>query len=152
MEISDRREGVCAAFAKSLSLPVLPPPSLLTAGSLSAFDALVVMSHHFDSDAAVLATAVCCLGAGSALRYVGCLGPTRRREKLFDLVPSARDYYPAIIRAPAGLALGGDSPEAIALSIAAELHAALHEASGVSFSLALTGQEDHIHDERIERR
>ena len=52
------------------------------------------------------------------------LGPVRRREDLFRVLPrDARDALLPRLRSPIGLKLGGTGPEAIALSIAAQLQA-----------------------------
>jgi xanthine dehydrogenase accessory factor len=53
---------------------------------------------------------------------VGLLGPPARRDELLArLDASERDALRARLRAPLGLPLGGEGPEAIALAIAAEL-------------------------------
>jgi xanthine dehydrogenase accessory factor len=76
------------------------------------------MSHHLATDRAWL-TAL----APSALRYIGLLGPAARRDRLLaDLGPSAESLR-LRLHAPAGLAIGADSPESIALAILAEMHA-----------------------------
>jgi xanthine dehydrogenase accessory factor len=48
----------------------------------------------------------------------------RRREDLFRVLPlAAREALLPRLRSPVGLKLGGQGPEAIALSIAAQLQA-----------------------------
>jgi xanthine dehydrogenase accessory factor len=91
--------------------------------------AAVVMSHNLVADGRYLAAL-----AVSAIPYVGLLGPAARRERLYaELGPLAEALRPRL-RAPVGLDLGGASPEAIALSIVAELQASLHGRSGTPFS------------------
>ena len=62
--------------------------------------------------------------ASSGHRFVGLLGPRRRREDLFRLLPAeARAALEPRLHSPVGLDLGGQGAEAIALSIAAQLQA-----------------------------
>lgn len=96
---------------------------------LDGFDAAVVMSHNLVADGRYLAALADC-----AIPYIGLLGPAARRERLYaELGPRADPLRPRL-RAPVGLDLGGASPEAIALSIVAELQAALHGRGGAAFS------------------
>lgn len=86
---------------------------------LERYSAAVVMSHHLGADAQYLSGL-----ARSMIPYIGLLGPPARRERLLaDLGPLARDLTTRL-RAPVGLNLGGRTPEAIALSIVAEIQAA----------------------------
>lgn len=105
------------------------PEELASSVTLSAYTAAVVMSHHLASDLAYLREL-----ATSTVPYVGLLGPAIRREKLLsDLGESAAQLRPRL-RAPVGLALGGRTPESIALAIVAEIHAFVHDARGRPFS------------------
>jgi len=108
---ADRVEVVCT--------PMQNIPSLSVIGDAHA---IVIMAHHLENDARYLACAV----AGDA-RYIGLLGPAARRD---DVI--ARAAVPADPRVfgPAGLAIGADLPETIALSIVAQAHAVVHGASG----------------------
>ena len=100
------------------------PEELATVVELKHFAAAVVMSHHLPSDLNYLRHL-----AESPIAYVGLLGPAPRREKLLsDLGDSAR-HLRARLHGPVGLALGGRTPESIALAIVAEIHAFLHGAS-----------------------
>lgn len=90
------------------------------------FSAAVVMSHHLPSDLNYLKAL-----SETTIPYVGLLGPAPRREKLLaDLGIERAQKLRARLHAPVGLALGGRSPESIALSIVAEIHAFVHGASG----------------------
>lgn len=94
-------------------------PPLLVPGA-APFAAAVVMSHHLATDLAYLRAL-----ADSDIPYIGLLGPPVRRERLLkDLGADAARLRPRL-RAPVGLDLGAVTPEAIALSIAAEIHATL---------------------------
>lgn len=95
------------------------PASAAKAVADDRFDAALVMHHHFELDREALASL-----ADTAIPFVGLLGPPRRRDDLFRLLaPAARERLLARLRSPVGLDLGGHGPEAIALSIAAQLQA-----------------------------
>jgi xanthine/CO dehydrogenase XdhC/CoxF family maturation factor len=72
--------------------------------------------------------------APRSLLYLGLLGPRKRGERLLaDLArhgPALSAEQLSRIRTPAGLDIGAESPEEIALSIAAEITAALSGRSG----------------------
>jgi len=105
------------------------PEALGDVIDLAGFSAAVVMSHHLPSDLAYLQVL-----ADSKLPYVGLLGPAPRREKLLtDLAERAERLRPRL-HAPVGLALGGRSPESIALAIVAEVHAFVHGANARSLT------------------
>jgi xanthine/CO dehydrogenase XdhC/CoxF family maturation factor len=102
-----------------------PAQELAATVELSQFPAAVVMSHHLPSDLAYLRVL-----AASQVSYVGLLGPAVRRDKLLmDLGPAAEGLRERL-RAPVGLALGGRTPESIALAIVSQIHAFLHGADG----------------------
>lgn len=95
------------------------PSSAAMAVADGRFDAALVMHHHFELDREALE-----LLADTDIPFIGLLGPIRRREDLFRLLPpAARDRLLPRLRSPVGLDLGGYGPEAIALSIAAQLQA-----------------------------
>jgi xanthine/CO dehydrogenase XdhC/CoxF family maturation factor len=83
----------------------------------------VVMMHHFGRDFAVL-HALLPLG----LPYIGLLGPRRRSGELLARLQEFRALDADMLHclhAPAGLDIGSEAPEEIALSIAAEAGAVL---------------------------
>ncbi len=120
-----------ARFAEGARLLRADADELDNAVVLDEMDAVVVMSHHLIADGKYLAVL-----ARSKIPYVGLLGPAARRERLFvELGPAAESLRPRL-RAPVGLDLGGRTPEAIALSIVAEIQATLHRRGGAPFSAA----------------
>jgi len=95
-------------------LPATPTQAL--AGGLQA-DAALVMHHHFELDRETLDVL-----AAHPPSFIGLLGPRRRQQDLFQLLrPDQRQALMPRLRSPVGLRLGGEGPEAIALSIAAQL-------------------------------
>ncbi len=93
---------------------------LLHAEQSRSFNAAIVMSHHLATDLRYLRVL-----AGSKIPYIGLLGPASRRDKLLSELGSAAEAIVTRLRAPVGLDLGAASPEAIALSIVAEIQATL---------------------------
>ncbi len=89
----------------------------------------LVMTHHYLYDRAILADLLV-----SPVPYVGLLGPKRRAEDLLaDLAGQGvrlSDDQVARLHGPAGLDLGGEGPETIALSLVSEILAVDQERSG----------------------
>ncbi|MCU0999630.1 XdhC family protein [Stenotrophomonas maltophilia] len=80
-------------------------------------DAVLVMHHDFELDREALVAL-----ADTEVAFIGLLGPRRRREDLFKLLtPDQRHRLSSRLRSPIGLNIGGRGPEAISLSIAAQL-------------------------------
>jgi len=97
------------------------PDELLSVVDATLFSAAVVMSHHLPSDLKYLRAL-----AATTIPYVGLLGPTARRERLLADLEADAGKLRSRLHAPVGLPIGGRSPESIALSIVAEIHAFVH--------------------------
>jgi xanthine/CO dehydrogenase XdhC/CoxF family maturation factor len=83
---------------------------------LDARTAAIVMSHSFAQDTFFLESLL-----ARPLGYVGVLGSRRRTLDL--LARLGRDAMPPELHAPAGLDIGAETPEQIALSILSEVQA-----------------------------
>jgi xanthine/CO dehydrogenase XdhC/CoxF family maturation factor len=118
-----------AHFPSAESVVLARPEELASVLHLEHFSAAVVMSHHLPSDLNYLHAL-----SEAPIPYVGLLGPAPRREKLLGDLGSRAQQLRLRLRAPVGLALGGRSPESIALAIVAEIHAFLHGANARSLS------------------
>jgi len=103
-------------FAKADCVIEVDPRELARRVSLDEFDAVVVMSHHLETDRTYLSQLV-----DVPARYLGVLGPPARRSRLLDLLGESGEALRPRLKGPVGLDLGADSPESIALSIVAEL-------------------------------
>jgi xanthine/CO dehydrogenase XdhC/CoxF family maturation factor len=78
--------------------------------------AAVVATHNFGRDCAALRHLL-----PLGLHYLGLVGPRKRRDEiLIDVIDSGAEMTSQLF-APAGLHLAAESPEEIALSIAAEI-------------------------------
>ncbi len=84
------------------------------------FDAAIVMSHNFTSDAVYLKASL-----DSDVSYIGMMGPQKRTKTIIDSFSSKSEtlFMDPRLHNPIGLDLGGESPESIALSICAEIEA-----------------------------
>ncbi|MFZ9652856.1 MAG: XdhC family protein [Steroidobacteraceae bacterium] len=116
-------------FVDAAQISLVELDTLADALPLHDVDAAIVMSHHLIADSRYLAA----LAQGS-MPYVGLLGPAARRERLYAEIGDAASTLRERLRAPIGLDLGGRTPEAIALSIVAEIQAVLHGRNGRPFS------------------
>jgi len=79
--------------------------------NLSSNDYVLLLTHHFQRDKELLHYL-----EGKKLKYLGILGPRSRTERLFD-----GKGIPPQISSPAGIRIGAEGPEEIAVSIVAEL-------------------------------
>jgi xanthine/CO dehydrogenase XdhC/CoxF family maturation factor len=87
---------------------------------------VVMMTHNYLHDLELLRTLL-----QRPLRYLGCLGPRHRTEKLLtDLADEVPRIYPGQLYAPAGLDIGADTPTEVAFSIVAEIKAVLSGREG----------------------
>lgn len=85
-------------------------------GPYDYWTAAIIKTHNYGRDFAAL-HALLPLG----LKYIGLMGPRRRRDQLLGDMLDCGCEGVENLYAPAGLGLGGDSPEAIALAIVAEI-------------------------------
>jgi len=93
------------------------PERAWTVIDASRFAAALVMGHHFGNDLSHLRRL-----ADSDIGYIGLLGPPARRDALLtEIGEAAAARLRERLQAPAGMRLGGEGPEAIALSVAAGL-------------------------------
>jgi len=81
--------------------------------------AAVVMTHNFGHDRKLLRWL-----ATQPLKYLGMLGPRHRTDQLLG------DLRIESLRAPVGLDIGAETPEEVALSIAAEITASMRGRDG----------------------
>ena len=118
-----------ARFAGLARCAGVAPRELATAVAIDPWTAAVVMTHNYLDDLAWLAALL-----PTAAPYVGLLGPAARRDRLLaDLAEQGLvldGTTRARLHSPAGLDLGGRSPELVALSIVAEIQAAMSGGSG----------------------
>jgi xanthine dehydrogenase accessory factor len=100
--------------------------------------AAIVMSHSFAQDTFFLESLLT-----QPLGYLGVLGSRRRTLDL--LARMGRDAMPPGLHAPAGLDIGAETPEQIALSILSEIQATVARRSGG----ALRERDGSIHGREL---
>jgi len=110
-----------ARFPASARVLQAWPRKLAETVDLGEVDAAIVMSHNLSHDETYLGQLV-----PHKLPYLGLLGPRARREELQKKLGIPE----GLVRGPAGLDIGAELPESVALSIIAELHAVLSGAAG----------------------
>ncbi len=89
-------------------------------------DAAVLMTHSVAMDAQALG------GLQKVdLRYLALLGPPHRRREVLELAGLSDTDLRCPLHGPAGLDIGADLPESIALAILAEAHACLAQRDAI---------------------
>jgi xanthine/CO dehydrogenase XdhC/CoxF family maturation factor len=87
------------------------------------------MTHNYELDVRLLPGLL-----RSNIEYIAVLGPRRRTEQMLAEMSADGESFTreqlARMYAPAGLDIGADTPEAIALSIAAEIQSVLKTRDG----------------------
>lgn len=103
------------------------PPALI----FNSRTVCVVMTHHYLTDKKILKELL-----GSPVKYIGLLGPQKRAAQLLAEIRNESENItdPRLERlfSPVGLDIGADNAEEIALSIIAEIQAAINGRDGES--------------------
>ena len=108
-------------FPTACDIRLMQPDSLDENIDLDRIDAAVLMTHHLGHDRSYLSQVV-----KASVSYIGLLGPRARRDRLLEEIGVANVH----VYGPAGLDIGAEMPESIALAIIAEIHAFLNRRDG----------------------
>jgi xanthine dehydrogenase accessory factor len=127
-----------ARFPEASRVIAAKDAAALDALRLDARTAAIVMSHSFAQDTFFLD-----LLLAQPLGYLGVLGARRRTLDL--LARLGRDAMPTELHAPAGLDIGAETPEQIALSILSEVQATFAKRPGG----ALRKRDGSIHGREL---
>lgn len=126
-----------ARFPQADSVKWLSLDDSKTLSELSAGAAVALMSHSLSQDRARLSI----LLTNPNFSYLGQLGPRYRTERLIEEISSSNSDPSRLVAGikklhyPIGLKLGGDGPEALALSIMAQISAVMNnQAQSGTFS------------------
>lgn len=141
--VADGRPGYAKAarFPGAARVEVIPPDASLAQLEIGPETAVVMMTHNFPQDARLLRQIL-----PRRPRYLGLLGPRKRAEQLFEEL--GEPLGEVDVHAPVGLDLGAETPETIALSIAAEIQASLARREGGMLRL----RQGPIHAQETEVR
>jgi xanthine/CO dehydrogenase XdhC/CoxF family maturation factor len=116
-------------FPLAHDIVLTPAEGLCERARLERCDAVLVMTHNYRQDLALLAQLL-----PSPLPYIGVLGPrARTHELLLELQSQGvawTDAQLARVHAPVGLDIGAEEPETIALAILAEIQTVLAGRAG----------------------
>lgn len=129
--VVDHRSGYARAdrFPAPCDVRELQPQELSNQIALDQIDAAVLMTHHLGHDRMYLSQVV-----DADVSYIGLLGPRARRDRLLDEIGASTVH----IHGPAGLDIGAEMPESIALAIVAEIHAFLNRRDGSMLTASIT--------------
>lgn len=116
-------------FANADEIIISRPENAEQNIKMSENSVAVVMTHNYEHDKNLLQFLL-----KSNAKYVGSLGPKHRAENILEEFSAAGISFSAgeleKLYAPVGLDIGADTPEAIALSIIAEIQAVLSKRNG----------------------
>ncbi|WP_114241564.1 XdhC family protein [Dyella sp. C9] len=108
---------------------VATPRGLVSAVTLDPLTSVVVMTHRLERDLAYLSPLL-----AMPVRYIGVIGSRERAQKIRAAFPRADDR----LHVPAGLDVGSETPQEIALAIAAEILATRNGRAGGPLTHSLT--------------
>ena len=139
--VADGRPAYAKAsrFPNADSVVHIRPNDLLAGLEIGPQTVVVVMTHNYPQDGKLLQRILPCNP-----RYLGLLGPKARTERLFKELGVTMDERG--MNAPVGLDIGADTPESIALAIAAEIQSVMSGRLGGM----LKHRDDSIHAPVIE--
>ncbi len=113
-------------------------PDDLELNSIDNETAIVLMSHNFANDLKYLLEL-----KDSKPVYIGMLGPSHRREKLLsqflEYCPEVEESFLERIHGPAGLNIGAETPQEIAISILSEILTVVREQIPMSLKVKAGG-------------
>lgn len=139
VSVIDYRESYTRAenFPAADQVILCTPENMVEEFDLSGVDAVVLMTHKFEYDLRYLQVI-----AGTAIPYIGLLGPVARRDELLrsieanELARIKKNIY-----GPVGMDIGGELPEDIAFSLIAEIQAVMHNRKGGHLSEITSARE-----------
>jgi xanthine/CO dehydrogenase XdhC/CoxF family maturation factor len=107
-------------FSVADTTTVIDPVRMSDELTPDEFTAVIVMSHHLETDRKYLEQLATCDCA-----YIGVLGPAARKQKLLEQLGDAGTRLRGRLHGPVGLDIGSDTPETIALALIAEIQSVL---------------------------
>jgi xanthine dehydrogenase accessory factor len=116
--------ATAARFPQADRVVVMRPGDLLAGISITEETLIVMMTHNYPQDGSLLPAIL-----RARPRYLGILGPKKRAERLFTEIGIPMSS--ANVHAPAGLDIGAETAEGIALSILSEIQAELAGRAGM---------------------
>ncbi|RYU92510.1 XdhC/CoxI family protein [Mucilaginibacter terrigena] len=137
--------SVSDRFPLANKLLVAKPDNALSKLNIDNRTVFVLMTHNYNYDMAMLKQLL-----PLQLPYIGALGPKKRLNRMLDeLREEGTDINKEQLKSiygPAGLDIGSENAEEIALSIVAEIQAVLAKRNGLSlrYKQATHNRDEHI--------
>jgi len=123
------RDRSLERFADADDVILCRPEAVASRVTLTDSTMAVLMTHNYSHDLEILNVLL-----NKPLRYVGCLGPRHRTERLLSQLRDAREAqqtrWHGRLHAPVGIDIGAETSSEIALSIAAEILAVMRRRTG----------------------
>ena len=130
-------------FANACQVLLSKPEEVLHNINMDDYTAFVLMTHNYNYDIAMLKSLL-----QKNVNYIGILGPKKKLEKMLNELKEGgielKEDQLRKIFGPAGLEIGAETPEEIALSIIAEIKAAFAKKTGGS----LRNKKEVIHSRK----
>ena len=136
-------------FENACKIIVAKPENILSQISIDRQTVFLLMTHNFNYDKAMLKELI-----QRDIVYIGMLGPIKKLERILHEFKEEglelNEQQRAVIHSPVGLDIGAETPEEIALSIVAEIKAALAGKKGKplkEFSTTIHSREATVIEE-----
>lgn len=136
-------------FETACKIIVAKPENVLSQISIDRQTVFLLMTHNFNYDKAMLKELI-----QRDIVYIGMLGPIKKLERIIHEFKEEgldlNEQQRAVIHSPVGLDIGAETPEEIALSIVAEIKAALAGKNGKplkEFSTTIHSREATVIEE-----
>lgn len=136
-------------FETACKIIVAKPENVLSQISIDRQTVFLLMTHNFNYDKAMLKELI-----QRDIVYIGMLGPIKKLERIIHEFKEEgldlNEQQRAVIHSPVGLDIGAETPEEIALSIVAEIKAALAGKKGKplkEFSTTIHSREATVIEE-----
>ena len=136
-------------FETACKIIVAKPENVLSQLSIDRRTVFLLMTHNFNYDKTMLKELI-----QRDIVYIGMLGPIKKLERIINEFKEEglelNEQQRAVIHSPVGLDIGAETPEEIALSIVAEIKAALSDKRGKplkEFSTTIHSREATIIEE-----
>ena len=130
-------------FVSACQVLVSNPENVLEEIPVDSNTAFVLMTHNYNYDKAMLKALL-----QKQVEYIGVLGPKKKLKKMLDELKDEgvelSDNHLEKIYGPAGLEIGSETPEEIALSIITEIKSVFSKKEGGS----LRNKKDVIHSRK----
>lgn len=125
-------------FAKACEVVVAKPEQVMQNIEMDDYTCFALMTHNYNYDKAILQAL-----SAYPIRYIAMLGPKKKMERIMtefkDEGVSMDSDFVAKIHSPAGLDIGAETSEEIALSIIAEIQAVMCNKPGLALKEKTTG-------------